>query len=677
MIGNIVVGKDGKPLESGATKLSQSSLILPFEVRKFFSFFQNDYQTAYNLQRKPLDEFDGISLLDRAKTDQETFGAFVGAEYVPSHKRWRWRGRKNTARNKVIGILAHLLAGMLFPTVFAQNERDEEDKWSARVMGILIEEYLKKANYEIKFMYFVLSLLVNPAVYASVEYVLSLQKIKQRMKDGTIDIKEAVDEVLSGLQLHIIPIDELLLGDLYCGTGNLHNQPFIFRERRISYNYAKSIYAGRFYDSQGKDLFDFVEAGKTRWISGDENLTLFDVEANEADRNFVQEVTGYWKSEDLQVTFVGGVPLCNFNNIYNSNPFENRRMVLQNDEWLSVPIYPFAMSGFEPADPSGRFVYYKSASFKEYWEDKKINEIDRLVIDGVKLDVMKPIFLSGVAKVDSRVIAPGATMGMPLNAKVDAYSLGPNLAAAYKAIQDANQDLSESTQDKVMQGTTEPNVTATQTIVAQKQARIFLGVAGIGVAWLVKQLGELAMDCVIQYATIGELDASVPEALRMKYKLILAKGKDKGRNITNRIVFTDRYLGRDLSNEEARRREWQLWKQAGGEGSDQRIYEVNPYLFARTRYTMFVDADRIVARSTGTDRSEKELAFEKLTDPRVMPFTNPEAVVNDFVIEEYADGDPDRYKAKKGQEEMMQALMGMTRKPEQRSARTPLEEAVR
>src|SRR3990167_7454473 len=136
------------------------------------------------------------------------------------------------------------------------------------------------------------------------------------------------------------------------------------------------------------------------------------------------------------------------------------------------------MSGFEPIDPAGRFVYYKSASFKEYWDDKKINEVDRLLVDGMKLDVMKPVFASGVAKFDSTVMAPGATIGMPLNAKIEAYSLGSNFAAAYKVIADANQDLSESTQDKVMQGSTEAGITATQTVIAQRQARIFLGVAG-------------------------------------------------------------------------------------------------------------------------------------------------------------------------------------------------------
>jgi hypothetical protein len=40
-----------------------------------------------------------------------------------------------------------------------------------------------------------------------------------------------------------------------------------------------------------------------------------------------------------------------------------------------------------------------------------------------------------------------------------------------------------------------------------------------------------------------------------------------------------------------------------------------------------------------------------------MPFIDPEAVVTDFVIDEYSDGDPDRYRAKAGNEELINALL--------------------
>lgn len=671
MIGNIVTDENGEPLNNGGSRLSKSSLVIPPNVRKFFLQFQTDYTTNWLLQRKPLDEFDGLSLLDRAKTDQETFGAFVGIEFLPRHKRWRWRGRKNTARNKLIGIAARLIAGMLFPFVFAQNDKDEEDKAAAKVMSILVEDSLKKAGYEIKYLYLILSALVNPAVMVHVEYIESLQKIKQKMKDGSVDIEQVVDEAVSGLILNILPIEELLFGDLYSGTGAVHQQPNIFRMRRVSYDYAKSVYGGRFFDENGKDLFDFVDAGKTRWMQSNEENTLFDVETTEVDRNFVQIVEGYYRSEDIEIPFVGGVPMCNWKDIYNTNPFSHRRMTLQDGKWFSVPIYPFAMSGFEPIDPAGRFLYYKSGAFKEYWEDRKITEIDRLLVDGVKLDVIKPVFISGASKFDSQVMVPGATIGTPRDSKIEAYSLGPNLAAAYKTILDAEKDMSASTQSSAKGGVAVPGVTATADVIAERSARIFIQVFGLMNADLVKQIGELAMDCEIQHTTIGELDATVPEALRMKFRVFMSKGKDKGKNVTNRIIFSDRMMGKDITEEEKIRQEWKLFDAAGGVDSDQRIWQVNPFKFARTRFSMFVDADKIISRSLGTDRQEKDIAFQRLMDPRVLPFIDPEAVVNDFVIEEFASGDPDRYKSKKGQEEMLASLMSVADKSSPQSKELP------
>lgn len=655
MIGQVVVNDKGEPLSASGKALTASTYIPPIEVRKLFHRVQRDYQTAWNLQRKPFDEFDGHSLLDRARLDQETFAAYVGMEYVAKHQQWRFKGRKNTARNKLIGILAHMIAGMLFPFVYAQNDRDEEDKMTARVMRIMVEDKLRNAGYEQKFFFAVLSALVNPAVFVEVEYVQEMTTVRERRANGEITVRQMVDELVSGLLLHIVPLDELMLGDFYSGTGDIQRQPFTFRVRRISYDQAKGKYAGRFF-YESKDLFDFVKAGQTRCMTS-EGDQLFDIQTDDADANFVQEVTVRYRKEDLELTWVGGVGMFDHAKPYD-NPITHRRMVMGEDkEWYSIPLYQIAMGGFEPIDPAGRFAWFKSGAFKEFWDEKKQTELDRLLVDGIKLDVMKPMFLSGTSKIDQTVMVPGATISMPQGATATQYALGPNLVAAYQAIIQAEQDMSESTQDKIMNGTVEPNVTATQTNEARKNARIFLGVFGFMIAHLVKQIGELTMDCVIQYDTVGDLEELTAGDVRMKLRTVLARGKEKGKNVTNRIVFTDKYMGRKLTAGRVREREWELFNQAGGKESDQRIFEVNPYRFARTRYAFYVDADQIVMKSMGADRLEKDQAFEKFMDPRALPFIDPEAVVQDFVIEEYGQGDPDRYKRKGGQEELIQALM--------------------
>lgn len=643
MIAGVVVGEDGIPVDGQGKKLSQSAYKPSKDVLDLFQQVQDDYTVAYSLQHRPFKEFDGLSLLERTRRDQETFAAFVGAEYIPQARKWRWRGRKNTARNRIIGILAHMLSAMLFPYVRAVNDQDEEEEDTAQVMQILVEDQLRKAGYEIKFLYLVIAAMVNPAVFVGIEYVEAMQKIKQRMADGSISIIEAVDQFMSGMQMNIIPIDEILLGDFY--TFELQRQPYIIRVRRIPWDEARKIYGSH-------SDFKYVTAGQTRIVlTGQENQTLFDVEWTEADRDYVQEITAFYRAEDLQVCFVGGVFMGDSNDIYNSNPFEHRRMTYAKGDWASAPVYPFAKSGFEPLDATGRFAYYKSAAFKEYWDDASINKAYQLLQDGMALDVMKPNFISGVTKIDGTVIAPGASVALPKDAAVTPYSLGPNLAMAMQVLQQNKDDMAESTQDSTQGGVAQPGVTARATIIAEQNAKQILGVFGLMLANLVEQIGSLVMDVTVQHSTIGEVDDSVPEALKVRYRTFLAKGSDSGKEMTHRIVFTDEYMGRELTKKEKTELEWELYDQTGDtpeerEQSAQRIYKVNPYQFARMNFTMYVDADQIVSKSMGTEQQRKMLAFQTMTSPQAAPYIDQQAVIDEFVIDQFAEGDPDKFKKK-------------------------------
>lgn len=343
---------------------------------------------------------------------------------------------------------------------------------------------------------------------------------------------------------------------------------------------------------------------------------------------------------------------------YNSNPFKHRRLVQYKKEWVSAPVYPFAKTGFEPIDPTGNFAYYKSGAFKEYWDDASQNKMHQLLHDGTYLDVIKPIFLSGIGKLDSAAMVPGATIGMPMGAKAEPYSIGPNLSAAAELMNIEKSDMAESTQDKIMSGGVEANVTAYATQQAEQNARIFLGVFGNMLASLVKDVGELTMDCILQHATVGDVAENVEGRVGLNLKTFVMEGKDKGQKVTNRIVFTDKYMGKKMTEKQIEQASWKLYKKAGGDKTDQRIYEVNPYLFARTSYAFSVDPDQIIRKSSGTEEQRKILAWQMFKDPDARPYIDMEAAVEDFVIEPFAEGDPERYRAKGNVNDMMQGVMG-------------------
>ncbi len=280
----------------------------------------------------------------------------------------------------------------------------------------------------------------------------------------------------------------------------------------------------------------------------------------------------------------------------------------------------------------------------------------QLMVDGAYLDTIKPLFIDGVATVDSTVIAPGAVIGMPAGSKVTPWSMSPNLPQTMAVMQEQKSDQSDSTIAPLMMGQMGTRQTAYAVNAAMTNAKIMLGLFSFMLADLVRQVGELTMDCIIIHTTQGELDATVPEELVLKYKTLLAKTKDKGMQITNKIIFTDELMGKKFTPQQIRDKNWQLYEKVKGK-SDQRIFEVNPYRFARTTFSMWVDADAITKSAVGLNRDQKMENIKMMTLPFVYPYVDPKAIASE-VIEEYGGDDPDKFKAKGQVNSMLGAVMG-------------------
>lgn len=630
----------------------------PEDVRKLWQQVQSDYFQAYALQNRPFEEFDMMSLLQRMNLDQQTFGAFVGANYSPTDQAWRWQGRKNTARNKIIGILAHVVSAMLYPFVYAYNEDNKEDELTARVMRILIENHLKKTDYETKFLFMMCSALVNPAVFATVEYIEALQTVKYR-KNGKIEIEQVVDELLTGIHLHLVPVDQMLLGDFY--TFDLQKQPYIIRVRRLGYDEAKSIYGNGKYMYKGKDVFDFVKTGDMTQGSpanaSRDYQTIYNIDWTNADQNFVQEITAYYKSEDLEVTFVGGVLMGNYDDVYNSNPFKKRRLTTnKKGEYCTAPVYPFAKTGFEPLDPNGRFAYYKSAAFKEFWDDASINRTYQLLQDGNYLGTFPPNMITGVSNIDSSIMIPGNTFAAPKDATLTQAFQMRNTDALIAILNTNKDDISLSTQDALQSGFAEKGVTATASLKAEQNARIIMTVFATMISDLVKQIGQLYVDDIILHTTLGQIETSLSDGLQAKFKDIRVSTKENGRDMNNIIKFAPEMELPTFTQEKADELAWKLFNESGGMEPDSFTYIVNPYKFYKAQFNVYVDPQVIISRSIGTDQLRKERLLQYAINPAIAPFLNVKEVVDKLVIEDLAEGDPDKFKADENQ--MAQAMFG-------------------
>jgi len=615
----------------------------PDQVKKLWEQVRDDYFMAYALQNRPFEEFDMMSLLQRMNLDQQTWGAFVGANYSGTDQTWRWQGRKNTARNKIIGILAHVVSAMLYPFVYAYNEDNEEDEMTARVMRILIENHLKKTNYEDKFLYMMCSALVNPAVFAQVECIEAMQKINYRDANGKWMSDEVIDEILTGIHLNLVPVDQMLLGDFY--TPDIQNQPFIIRMRRVSYDEARNLYKGKYYYN-GEDVFDYVRKGDmTSSVpgAGRDYQTIYNIDWTMADQNFVQVLTAYYKANDLEVEFVGGVLMGNYDDVYMTNPFKKRRITTNSKgEYVTAPVYPFAKTGFEPIDPNRRFAYYKSASFKEFWDDASANRAFQLLHDGNYLGTFPPNMVTGVTNIESSIMVPGYTFGAPKDSTLTPAFQMRNTQGLTALLDINNSDMSLSTQDPLQSGVAQPGVTATASLKAEQNARVIMTVFATMISSLVKEIGQLYIDDILLYTTKGEIDATVPDNMKIKYRTIRAQTKEDGKDKNNIIKFESNMALPTFNKQKADDREWELYNKYG---EDSYVWEVNPYKFSKSQFSVYVDPQTIISKSIGTDQQRKQMLLNWAQNPAFAPFLNVKEIVDKLIIEDLAEGDPDAYKA--------------------------------
>lgn len=644
------------PTANDNEPMLSKKLDAPAEVRKMWEQVRQDYFKAYALQNRPFEEFDMLSLLQRMNLDQQTWGAFVGANYSPSDQSWRWAGRKNTARNKIIGILAHVVSAMLYPFVYAYNEDNKEDELTARVMRILIENHLKKTKYEDKFLFMMCSALVNPAVFAQVECVEAWQKIKYK-KDGKWFTEEVIDEILTGIHLNLVPVDQMMLGDFY--TSDIQQQPYIIRVRRVSYDEAKAIYGGKHY-WKGTDLFEYVKKGDMSQVvgAGRDYQTIYNIDWTLADQNFVQIITAYYKSEDLEAVFVGGVLMGSYDDAYNTNPFKKRRLTTNTKgEYVTMPVYPFAKTGFEPIDPNRRFAYYKSAAHKEFWDDASLNRAFQLAQDSSYLGAFPPSMITGVTgPIDSSIMVPGYTFGAPKDAQLTPAFQQRNMPSLQFLMQENKDDMSLSTQDALQSGQAERGVTATASLKAEQNAKIIMTVFATMISNLVKDIGQLYVDDVLLNTTQGEIDATIPDNIKIKYRTIRLQTKEEGKEINNVVKFDPNMSLPTFDKNKAEELEWSIFNENGKDNPHTYSYIVDPYKFAKAQFTVYVDPQVIISRSLGTDTLRKERLLNYAINPAIAPFLNIKEVVDKLVIDELAEGDPDKFKADENQ--LAQAMFG-------------------
>lgn len=589
------------------------------EEREVLVNVMRDYNHAYSIKHQTFREFNDLSVLNRQIEDQKTFNAYIPPKKLDEDNYWKAQTKRPTTRNKVIFIAAKITASILAPHIFAQNEDDEEDKDAGKVMETIMQWVNENSNYETIFLNAVIAMLVNPCAYVYVDYT---------------------DDEECGFVDYNVPVDEILLANNY--IQDIQKQPFIIRDRKIDFVTAK--------EKWGKEEnFQYVKPGIQLVFNGQNEQFYQEYDPSAEDR-LVSEVIYWNKNENLEIVYLNGIPI-------------------KQGELPKKRKYPIVKSGYELID-EGQFTYYKSLVFKLAPEQRVLDEIYNLVLDGSFLSIMPSAAIFGEEIIDSNVVAPGSiTTFTDPNTRMEVFTPKGDLSVGYNLINTIENSMTEASQSAAS-GAGLPNRTAYEVATLEENARVQLGLFGKMIAKFVKDWGELKLCDIVKHLTVGqvqELNTGSP----LKYKTLLLN--DENSDKTTKVEFRSDLPEEPITEEEELIMQLELLSEE--KKKNQTIYKVNPALFRKLKYKIKVSPDTLFKPTGGILRAFNLEGYDRMiNNPLIASDMNSLAnVTRDMLVANYKPNSVDKYvpdpkviqkqqqaKAQAEQAQAQQAESGMT-----------------
>lgn len=574
-----------------------------------------DWQIGYDIQSKSYAEFNNRSLLQEIDTNQKAFNSYVPPKSEDPDEMWRAQTVRPITRNKLISIAAHVTVTVLYPNVFAQNDRDEEDKEAALVMRDLIEWVIENSNYSREFIIAVISALVDPAVIVHQSFQKVMRTVRYMQETGAFTEKEIVDEILSGFISNVVPVKELMIANIF--EHDIQKQRFLMRSRYVDYSEAEQVY--------GKHKnWKYVTPG-VKAVFNDENRTFYDVKDTDCKAShLVHEVTYYNRTKDLELCFINGIIVTEPNR---PNPRLDKR-------------YPFAKSGYEPIN-NGKFFYYKSAANKLSSDQSIVDTLYNMILDGSFLSLMPPMANYGGEAIDASVSIPGMiTDFQNPDSKLEAILPRTDLRAGMESISMVERSMSESSLDPAQMGQSgKGGQTAREVLLQEKNARIALGLFGKMIGFLVEDIGTLITGDIIQYMTMAEVnDIASPKGLVSYKKIVLPNKVMNGKKVTKQIEFSIDDFSEDMTEDDYMDASFDLLEKEAG--TEKKIYKVNPIALRNLKYKISTNVDELNPKSKAL---EKALNLELYDRAINNPLADQDSVTRDFLFEVYKPGESDKY----------------------------------
>jgi hypothetical protein len=568
-------------------------------------------QTVFMVRNQPYREFNDMSLSDVLNNSRMSWNQYVEPPQMDPAQSWKSRAFRPIVRNKIIAIAAHITAAVIYPTIYAQNKRDEEDKDAASVMRDIMEWVNERSEYEPTFIKAVISALIDPNAYVSTEY---MEWYRAHRESADAEPKRVLDEELSGIKDFFVPCEEIWIPNI--NEMNIQKQPFVIHRRVIDYSDAEARYG------DNENFKKYVRPGLQILLSDDE--LFYETYDKSLTGNLVEEIVAYNRGEDLRLVMVNGVLISEPNE---PNPRKDK-------------LVPYVPVRYELLSP--RFFYGKSLAMKLSPDEELVNTAYRMVADGSFLQLMPPAVAMGVEDAGVSVMVPGMVTtfdnAQNPNASFQTLNTGNNLTAGYNLLSKVEASIGESSADQLQSGQPPEGAdTAYEISRVEQNARVLLGLFGKMVAFAVRDWGKLKVGDIVQFLTVGDVSDLMSPGGMLKYrKFLIPEKKDSGK-IKTKVVELDSSLPDEMTEADfmAESRKTQKREKDG-----QKLIRVNPSLFRDLKYMITIKAQPLVPDSPALEKAKK---LEKYGLAIANPLLDQKVVTREWLLgadeADYADAD--------------------------------------
>ncbi len=550
----------------------------------FTNYCRKDYAKGQEILDKSWPELNDRSIIDDMNRGSMMANAYVDLECEDPADAWKWRGTRSKARNKGLAMHAQLTAGFLIPGFSAQNENDEMDRDFGNTMHDIVEWMTLPTNsdYQGSFLALVTGMIESPVVYMGAEYAEVFQKIKERQDDGKLNVREVLDEVLSGFKAPVYTAEQVLISNAY--DRNIQRHRCIVKRKWVEYGEAEAMFGDH-------ENWLYVTPGVKSVYNEDDGL-FYDSKDPEHE-GLVAIETPMYRRDDTEVTFVNGIYTGDMGSVDN-NPIRHR-------DNRGAPKYDVVPFGYNRIGT--HFFYYKSMMNAVGWDNEMYDAMSEVLMNNAFLEQDPPTAISGKDDIDSDVNFPGSVIAFAdKEAKATAIFPAKNFAAGYNALVATDASIEEATMSKTMAGQVPPASTTAYSI-AQAQANAKKLIAGTAqtLAESIVQYGPLMADIAINHLTIPQVDEIVGDSGRVKYrKFLLEKQMMNGKQVDKEIRFEDSLVGAYGTKEDKDRMSLELLEETNYPENKKHIITINPHLFSKFRYLARIDPEEMFPKNSDT-----------------------------------------------------------------------------